>query len=56
MQRTAAAEAWLTIAQKRMAALHNEIEDLCIRYNEAVTVSKESREKLAALIKCTHRD
>jgi hypothetical protein len=32
-------EAWLTAAQKRMAALHNEIADLRIRYDEAVTVA-----------------
>jgi hypothetical protein len=56
MQRTTAAKAWLTIAQKRMAALHNKMADLRIRYDEAVTVATESREKLAALVKRTHRD
>jgi uncharacterized phage infection (PIP) family protein YhgE len=39
-----------------MAALHNEMANLRIRYNEAVTVAKESREKLASLVECAHRD
>jgi chromosome segregation ATPase len=50
------AKAWLAAAQKRMAALHNEMADLRIRYDEAVTVAKESREKLAALVEHAHRD
>jgi lipid II:glycine glycyltransferase (peptidoglycan interpeptide bridge formation enzyme) len=40
----------------RMAALHNEMVDLRIRYDEAVTIAKESGEKLAALIERTHKD
>jgi hypothetical protein len=39
-----------------MAALNNEMADLHIRYDEVVTVAKESGEKLAALIKHAHRD
>jgi hypothetical protein len=39
-----------------MAALHNEMADLRIRYDEAITVTKESGEKLAALIERAHRD
>jgi hypothetical protein len=38
------AEARLAKAQKRMAALHNEMVDLRIRYDEAVTDAKESGE------------
>jgi hypothetical protein len=50
------AEAWLVVAQKRMAALRNEMVDLHIRYDEAVTVAKELGEKLAALAERAHRD
>jgi hypothetical protein len=39
-----------------MAALNNEMADLHICYDEAVTVAKESREKLAPLIEHAHRD
>jgi uncharacterized phage infection (PIP) family protein YhgE len=39
-----------------MAALHNEMANLCIRYDEAVTDTKESREKLVALIERAHKD
>jgi uncharacterized phage infection (PIP) family protein YhgE len=39
-----------------MAALHNEMADLRIRYDEAVTNAKESGEKLAALIERAHKD
>jgi phage terminase Nu1 subunit (DNA packaging protein) len=55
-QRTAVAEARLTEAQKRMAALHNKMMDLHIRYDEAVTNAKELGEKLAALIEHAHKD
>jgi uncharacterized phage infection (PIP) family protein YhgE len=43
-------------AQKKMATLHNEMADLRIRYDEAVADAKESREKLAALIKRALKD
>jgi hypothetical protein len=49
-------EAWLAVAQKRMVALHNEMVDLHIHCDEAVTVAKESGKKLAALTKHTRRD
>jgi hypothetical protein len=49
-------EARLTEAQNRMAALHNEMANLCIRYDEVVTDTKESGEKLVALIKRAHKD
>jgi hypothetical protein len=49
-------EAQLVESQKRMAALHNKMVDLRIRYDEAVTNAKESGEKLAALIECTCKD
>jgi uncharacterized membrane protein len=50
------AEAWLMEAQKRMAALHNKMMDLRIRYDEVVTNAKESGEKLVALIEHAHKD
>jgi hypothetical protein len=56
MQRTTEAEAWLAEGQKRIAALHNEMADLRIRYDEAVTDAKESGEKLVALIEHTYKD
>jgi hypothetical protein len=43
-------------AQKRMAALHNEMADLHICYDEAVTDAKESGEKLATLIERVCKD
>jgi hypothetical protein len=43
-------------AQKKMAVLNNEMADLRIRYDEAVTDAKESGEKLAALIEHAHKD
>jgi hypothetical protein len=39
-----------------MVILHNEMADLHIRYDEAVTDAKESRVKLAALIECARKD
>jgi hypothetical protein len=39
-----------------MVALHNEMVDLRIRYDEAVTVAKELGERLVALVEHTHRD
>jgi Tfp pilus assembly protein PilN len=39
-----------------MAALHDEMVDLRIRYDEAVTVAKESGARLAALIEHAHSD
>jgi hypothetical protein len=39
-----------------MVVPNNEMADLCIRYDEAVTDAKESGEKLVALIEHTHRD
>jgi uncharacterized phage infection (PIP) family protein YhgE len=56
MQRTTVAEAWLVDAQKRMAALHNEMADLHICYDEVITIAKELGEKLVALIERAHRD
>jgi hypothetical protein len=50
------AEARLAVAHKRMATIHNKMVDLRIRYDEAVTVAKESGEKLAALAERAHRD
>jgi hypothetical protein len=54
--RITAVEAWLVEAQKRTATLHNELADFHIRYDEAVTITKESGEKLVALIERAHRD
>jgi hypothetical protein len=39
-----------------MAALHDEMVDLRIRYDEAVTIAKESGGRLVALIEHAHRD
>jgi hypothetical protein len=39
-----------------MDTLHNEMADLYIRYDEVVTIAKESGERLAALIERTHSD
>jgi hypothetical protein len=50
------AEAWLAKAQKKMVVLNNEMANLCICYDEAVTDTKESGEKLAALIERARKD
>jgi uncharacterized protein YfcZ (UPF0381/DUF406 family) len=49
-------KARLAEAQERMAALHNEMVDLHIRYDEAVNDAKESGEKLVALIEHARKD
>jgi Tfp pilus assembly protein PilN len=56
MQRTSTAEARLVEAQKKMVVCNNEMADLRIRYDKAVTNAKESGEKLVALIKHTRKD
>jgi hypothetical protein len=55
-RRTTTAEARLVDAQQRVADLNGEMADLRIRHEEAVTDSKETGEKLLALIERARKD